>query len=207
MGGFIRQLEGVQRAGRPTIASGEGLWERGLVLDAMLIDAGGTELLVSLRNGELEKENRQKVVAAGYQSDQDFACHLAPDRSAQYPITIDGLILPSSEFPEDLRAQRSFVETVLDPTNQAEFSRRKGALPVVRTVDEDDLDACGRRGLVAFREREVRVLSVASASNPCFVEGMNIVLGEVWAGEVQTGQEAFTRLEALSSEARGGLSS
>lgn len=87
-----------------------------------------------------------EMVAAGFEPGKDFLCALAPGTDETYILILDIFLLPRSEFAEDQAAQRDFVSIALDPVNQAEFSRRKGSLPVVG-VDRDTLDECGRKGL------------------------------------------------------------
>ena len=252
--GFLDQMDIVGDAGQPTIAIGSGIWERGIVLDAMMLEAGGAELLLEFIEGEFSAVNVPKMevalgnlirfveivhasgvkseswntasldvatgratvqimgdwakgelVNAGYIPGEDFLCHITPSLADHYLVTLDVFALPYSTNAEDQRAQRRFVEVVLDSMNQAEFSRRKGALPVVNDADLSLLDICGRRGLAALQGDETSVLSVTRGRNPAFTKAMDTVFEMIWKQEISSGAQAFATILSLFETARGEL--
>ena len=251
---FLDQMDIVADAGRPTIAIGSGIWERGIVLDAMMLEAGGEELLLEIKEGEFSAVNVPKMevalgnlirfvdivhgsgveseswntasldvatgratvqvmgdwakgelVNARYVPGEDFLCHITPSPANHYLVTLDVFALPLSTNAEDQRAQRRFVEVVLDPVNQAEFSRRKGALPVINDVDLSLLDICGRRGLAALQGDESSVLSVTRGRNPAITKAMDTVIEMISNQEISSETEAFATMLSLFEAARGDL--
>lgn len=250
---FFLQMDTIRAAGEPTIAIGPGIWERSLVFDALLADAGGQELLVSMRDGEIVEGQRVAVetafanlihyidlarstdvqfsswneaslgvaegsatvqvmgdwakgelVAAGFVPDEDFLCQITPGNDNQYLLTIDAFVLPYSRSEADQRAQRRFVEVVLDPENQAEFSRLKGALPVIQNVDLNLLDVCGQRGLAAIQSDDAIVMRVTRGSNPAFRRAIETVMEQIWNREIVSADDAYTHLQFLFGKAHGG---
>lgn len=97
-----------------------------------------------------------EMVAAGFKPGEDFICALAPGTSETYILILDIFLLPRSDRADDIAAQRDFVSIALDPATQAEFSRRKGSLPVVG-VNRANLDECGRLGLDTIAQHGFQV--------------------------------------------------
>ena len=89
--------------------------------------------------------------------------------------------------------------------NQAEFSRRKGALPVINDVDLSLLDICGRRGLAALQGDESSVLSVTRGRNPAITKAMDTVIEMISNQEISSETEAFATMLSLFEAARGDL--
>lgn len=87
----------------------------------------GMQFIVDWAKGEL--------VARGYAVDDDFGCSLVPGTEIAYFMVIDAFAFPITNRPDSIEAQRDFAGMVLDPANQAAFSRIKGSLPVRTDVD------------------------------------------------------------------------
>lgn len=144
-----------------------------------------------------------EMLANGFTPGTDFHCRLAPGTQETYFLTLDAFVLPRSDLPEDLAAQRDFVAVALDPGNQAEFSRRKGSLPVVTDVNIDDLDACGRIGLEVIRTHGFVSNHNRGAALPAVDEAFRIFLKQVVDGDITDPDTAQEVLTALLRRARG----
>lgn len=144
-----------------------------------------------------------EMVANGFVPGEDFLCRIAPGTENVYLLNLDVFVLPRSDDPLDISAQAAFVDLVLDPSNQAEFSRRKGALPVVNNVDLADLDECGRLGLQTIERHGFVSNHLRGASRPAVDEGFTLFINDVISGELINADEAMNRLMFLLARANG----
>lgn len=144
-----------------------------------------------------------EMVAAGYAPGENFLCALAPGTDETYVLILDIFILPHSDFPEDRAAQRDFISIALDPANQAEFSRRKGSLPVVG-VNRDNLDECGRLGLDTIAAHGFENAHNRLVAAPGVEAAINQFVEEIMQGTHATAEAAEGALLALFRSAVGG---
>ena len=144
-----------------------------------------------------------EMVAAGYAPGDDFLCALAPGTDDTYVLILDIFLLPRSDHPEDIAAQRDFISIALDPENQAEFSRRKGSLPVVG-VNLDTLDECGRLGLETIAEHGFEPAHNRLVAAPGVEAAINQFVQAVMDETYPDAESAETALLALFRSALGG---
>lgn len=144
-----------------------------------------------------------EMVAAGFAPGEDFLCALAPGTAETYVLILDIFLLPRSDIPEDLAAQRDFINIALDPVNQAEFSRRKGSLPVVG-VQRDNLDECGRLGLDTIAEHGFEAAHNRLVSAPGVEAAINRFVQDIMDEKHADADAAETALLALFQAALGG---
>lgn len=144
-----------------------------------------------------------EMVANGFVPGEDFLCRIAPGTQDFYLVNLDVFVLPRSDDPMDSAAQAAFVDLALDPTNQAAFSRRKGALPVVTNVDLDDLNICGRLGQETLENTRVIFNHNRSAARPAVDEAFTLFLNSVISGRVTTSDQAMIDLTTLLARANG----
>lgn len=135
-----------------------------------------------------------ELVALGYTPGEDFLCHITPGRNDSYLATVDLFLLPTTEDAAETQAQGRFVETLLDPENQAAFSLLKGALPVVGDVDPSRLDVCGRQGMVALASDDGRAFLVPNGSNPAVGSAIGTLMDLIRAQKITDGTAAYEEL-------------
>ncbi len=135
-----------------------------------------------------------EMVGAGYAPDENFLCQMAPGSAQNYILVLDSFVMPFKNDPTDIAAQIDFIEIVLDPDNQAEFSRLKGSLPVVVGVDLDALDVCGRLGLSIIETHGFVDNQNMASSTPAVSEALYYIIDQIITGELNNGEDARSEL-------------
>ncbi len=140
-----------------------------------------------------------ELVARGYAVDEDFGCSLVPGTEIAYFMVIDAFAFPITNRPDSIEAKRDFAGMVLDPANQAAFSRIKGSLPVRTDVDPGELDRCGRLGMEMIAEKsDISAQSMAMPSQ--MSEGFIAVLADFFDDHSMSVDAVQKRLYEILSQ-------
>jgi glucose/mannose transport system substrate-binding protein len=140
---------------------------------AMLITAkAGVQFMGDWAKGEF--------AVAGKQAGTDYGCMIVPESPGMVYIA-DAFYLPKTGNAETDKAQKLLAEVVMDPVVQAEFSLKKGSVPVRSDVDKTKLDACAQKGVELMSAGAI-VPDQAIVLTPQQVGALDDFVDEFWNG-------------------------
>jgi len=135
-----------------------------------------------------------ELLHRGFGVDKDFGCALVPGTAIAYFMVIDAFAFPLLNREGGADAQQAFAGVLLDRTNQVEFSRIKGSLPVRTDVDPNGLDRCGQIGLQQLVNDDRRVSAQSMAMPSQMSEGWIGILSDFFNDTSMSSESARQRL-------------
>lgn len=137
-----------------------------------------------------------EMVSKGYTPGEDFWCEMAPHTADRYLVGVDVFLFPSTNDEDVKNAQTELAQIVLSPDVQAEFSRIKGALPVVDNIDVGVLDICGQKGFAAVQEQGFFTVQDTGAFTDGIVAANARMIQQVIDGGISSSDQAIDMLLA-----------
>ncbi|WP_137155181.1 ABC transporter substrate-binding protein [Rhizobium sp. FKL33] len=140
---------------------------------AMLITSkAGVQFMGDWAKGEF--------TVAGKEAGKDYGCMIVPESPGMVYIA-DAFYFPKTGKAEIEKAQKLLAEVVMDPAVQAEFSLKKGSIPVRSDIDKTKLDACAQKGAELMSAGAI-VPDQAIVLTPQQVGALDDFVDEYWNG-------------------------
>ncbi|WP_152046298.1 ABC transporter substrate-binding protein [Aureimonas psammosilenae] len=115
-------------------------------------------------------------IAAGMTPGQDAGCAFVPGNGG-FVMGGDVFVFPKLGDAAS-PAQLLLAKTMLDPTTQIEFNKKKGSIPVRTDVDISSMDACAQKGSALVKDPEKQIPSVNYFNSADTVGGVQDVVTE-----------------------------
>ncbi|MEZ5823284.1 MAG: ABC transporter substrate-binding protein [Geminicoccaceae bacterium] len=132
------------------------------------------------------------MVAAGLEPGRDFLCSFAPGNQGIQLWAAD-VFVPLNPSQDDPDPGVEFVmDIILDPAVQAEFARRKGALPVRKGIDPELMGPCERDIYVGWEAGKNRLVPLVGVADSIRAATIRTLIKDYWDNPVLTPEEAAT---------------
>ncbi|WP_413692986.1 ABC transporter substrate-binding protein [Psychromonas sp. KJ10-2] len=137
--------------------------------------------------------------AAGKEALKDYQCVPAPSTEGVFSYNIDSFVLFKKVNTEiELANQKTFVNTLISPEFQIEFSKVKGSIPARQNVDLSGFDACSKQSAQDF-DNKVKVPSFTqNMATSSHQQGQIIqLISDYFNSESLTAEEAVQQLSVM----------
>ncbi len=140
--------------------------------------------------------------AANLTLDKDYGCELAPGTSDAYIMAIDAFAFPKTDKPEQIQAQRTLAELMMDPAVQTEFTRYKGSVPSRLDVNLAELDRCAKMGQQVMALGPSHQLPLVNLVFTPDIYGQYVdLLAQYWANPGMSAAEATKKFSGIIAAA------
>ncbi len=140
--------------------------------------------------------------AANLTLDKDYGCELAPGTSDAYIMAIDAFAFPKTDKPEQIQAQRTLAELMMDPAVQTEFTRYKGSVPSRLDANLAELDRCAKMGQQVMALGPSHQLPLVNLVFTPDIYGQYVdLLAQYWANPGMSAAEATKKFSGIIAAA------
>lgn len=136
---------------------------------------------------------------AGKKTMQDYQCVPAPGTKGVFNYNIDSFVLFKKSHSEiEQRNQSIFVETLISPDFQKDFSKLKGSIPARIDVDLTGFDDCSLRAATDFKQ-DVKVPSFTQNMATNNHQKIQIIqlISDYFNSDSLTAEEAVRQLDVM----------
>ncbi|MGJ8581878.1 MAG: ABC transporter substrate-binding protein, partial [Psychromonas sp.] len=136
---------------------------------------------------------------AGKEALKDYRCVPAPGTENVFSYNIDSFVLFKKANTEtEQNNQKIFVNTLLSPDFQIDFSKAKGSIPARQNVDLSGFDACSRQSAYDF-DRKIKVPSFTqNMATSSHQQGQIIqLISDYFNSESLSAEEAVQQLDVM----------
>jgi len=113
----------------------------------------------------------------------ELGCQLAPGTRNLYQPVFDLFLLGNVEAGPEESGQRLLAEILLEPKVVYEFNRKKGSVPPFLSVDQSEVDACGKQVVSLLSKKGAVLPPMAMFSDGEFHNALQAAIGRVWTDE------------------------
>ncbi|HEX8601309.1 MAG TPA: ABC transporter substrate-binding protein [Pseudoduganella sp.] len=141
-----------------------------------------TALVVSGRAGVqiMGDWAKGEFTSAGQVAGREFGCFPGFGPRAPYIVAGDAFVFPRTGKPHVVKAQHLLATVMTAPGPQAEFSARKGSIPIRPDVDLAKLDLCARMGIAIMADKSRQLPNTEMLLDPDLNGALQDVLTNYW---------------------------
>ena len=111
---------------------------------------------------------------------REFGCFPGFGPKAPYVVAGDAFVFPRTGKAHVVKAQQLLATVMTAPGPQAEFSARKGSIPIRPDVDQSKLDLCARMGIAIMADRSRQLPNTEMLLDPDLNGALQDVLTNYW---------------------------
>lgn len=141
-----------------------------------------TALVVSGRAGVqiMGDWAKGEFTSAGQVAGTHFGCFPGFGARPPYMVAGDAFVFPKTAKPQIVQAQKLLATVMTAPGPQAEFSARKGSIPIRPDVDMGKLDLCARMGIEIMQDKARQLPNAEMLLDPDLNGALQDVLTNYW---------------------------
>ncbi|WBR99846.1 ABC transporter substrate-binding protein [Pseudoduganella sp. SL102] len=141
-----------------------------------------TALVVSGRAGVqiMGDWAKGEFTSAGQVAGKHFGCFPGFGPRPPYMVAGDAFVFPKTAKPQIVQAQKLLATVMTAPGPQAEFSARKGSIPIRPDVDMSKLDVCARMGIKIMQDKARQLPNAEMLLDPDLNGALQDVLTNYW---------------------------
>ncbi|MCB9945492.1 MAG: carbohydrate ABC transporter substrate-binding protein [Geminicoccaceae bacterium] len=140
------------------------------------------------------------MVAAGLNPGTDFLCTFAPGNQHIQLWAADVFVPLNLEASDPDPGVALIMDVIMDPAVQAEFARRKGALPVRKGIPHELLGPCERDIYAEWEAHRNTLVPLVGVGDSVRVATIRNLVKDYWDNPVMSPDDAATNFMAVINE-------
>jgi len=138
-----------------------------------------------------------EMLINGAEIGKDFICEFSPGSKDIMLIGLDTFYLPKTQNQAEIEGQNKFIQVILNPSNQVNFSNIKGSIAVLNSINKSRLDECGKKGYSIIYEGGQSILSQLQGEGEAraYTDALSTTIQKIWEGEISEVDDANIHIQ------------